>query len=39
MTNIPKGAKAEQEFAAKSEFKVSTEDKTVFEKLGKYTKK
>ena len=39
LTNIPKGAKAEQEFAAKSEFKVSTEDKTVFEKLGKYTKK
>ena len=39
LTNIPKGAKAEQEFAAKSEFKVSTEDKIVFEKLGKYTKK
>ena len=39
LTNIQKAAKAEQDFAAKSEFKVSTEDKTVFEKLGKYTKK
>ena len=39
LTSIPKAIKAGQDFAAQSEFKISTQDETVFEKLGKYTKK
>ena len=39
LTSIPKAIKAGQDFASQSEFKISTQDETVFEKLGKYTKK
>ena len=39
LTSIPKAVKAGQDFAEQAEYKISTQDETVFEKLGKYTQK